>query len=44
MLLHYFVKVETPKVYVNINSAFYVNYITAMKCTKLHWKFHEMFW
>jgi len=36
MLLHYLVKVETPKMHVNTNSAFNVNYKIAAKCTKLH--------
>ena len=36
MLLLYLVKVETPKMHVNINSAFNSNYETAVKCTKLH--------
>jgi len=36
MLLHYLVKVETPKMHVNTNSAFNVNYKIAVKCTKLH--------
>jgi len=42
--LHYFVKIETPKMHVNISSSFNVNYETAVKCTKLHWQFHKMFW
>ena len=36
ILLHYLVKVETPKVFVNANSAFNVNYEIAVKCIKLH--------
>jgi len=36
VLLHYLVKVETPKMHVNTNSAFNVNYKIAVKCTKLH--------
>jgi len=36
MLLHYLVKVETPKMHVNTNSSFNVNYKIAVKCTKLH--------
>jgi len=36
MLLHYFVKVETPKMRVNTNSAFNVNYEIAVTFTKLH--------
>jgi len=44
VLLHYLVKVETPKMNVNTNSAFNVNYKIAVKCTKLHWQFHKMFW
>jgi len=36
MLLHYLVKVETPKMHVNTNSAFNFNYKIAVKCTKLH--------
>jgi len=43
MSLHYFVKVETPKMRVNTNSAFNVNYEIAVKCAKLHWQFHKMF-
>jgi len=43
MLLHYLVKVETPKMHVNTSSAFNVNYKIAIKCTKLHWQFHKMF-
>jgi len=38
MLLHYLVKVETPKMHANTNSAFNVNnYEIAVKCTILHW-------
>jgi len=44
VLLHYLIKVETPKMHVNTNSAFNVNYKTAIKCTKLQWQFHKMFW
>ena len=44
MLLHYVVKVETLKMHVNTNSSFNVNYEIAVKCTKLHWEFHKMFW
>jgi len=44
MLLHYLVKVETPKVHVNATSAFNVNYKVAVTCIKLHWQFHEIFW
>jgi len=44
MLLNYLVKVETPKMHVNTNSAFNVNYKIAVKCTKLHCQFHKMFW
>jgi len=36
MLLHYLVKVETPKMHINTPSAFNVNYKIAVKCTKLH--------
>ena len=43
LLLHYLVKFETPKMHVNTNSAFNVNYKIAAKCTKLHWQFHKMF-
>jgi len=35
MLLHYLVKVKTPKMHVNTNSAFNVNYKIAIKCIKL---------
>jgi len=31
MLLHYLVKVETPKMYANTNSAFNINYEIAVK-------------
>jgi len=34
MLLHHLVKVETPKMHVNPNSSFNVNYEIAVKCTK----------
>jgi len=44
LLLHYLVKVETPNMHVNTNSAFNVNHKIAVKCTKLHWQFHKMFW
>jgi len=44
MLLHYLVKVETQKMQVNTNSVFNVNYKIAVKCTKLQWQFHQMFW
>ena len=43
VLLHYLVKIETPKMHVNTNSAFNVNYKIAAKCTKLQWQFHKMF-
>ena len=43
VLLYYLVKVGTQKMHVNINSAFDVNYGTAVKCTKLHWHSHKMF-
>ena len=36
MLLHYLVKVETPKMHVNTTSAFNVNYNIAITCIKLH--------
>jgi len=36
MLLYCLVKVETPKMHVNTNSAFNVNYKIAVTCTKLH--------
>jgi len=36
MLLHYLVKVEKPKMHVNPNSAFNVNYKIAVTCIKLH--------
>jgi len=36
VLLHYFVKFETPKMHANTNSAFNANYKIAVKCTKLH--------
>jgi len=45
MLLHYPVKVETPKMHTNTNSSFNVNYEIAVKCIKLHWQFHKkVFW
>jgi len=44
MLLHYLVKFEPPKMHVNTNSAFNVNYEIAVKCAKLHWQFHKIFW
>jgi len=44
MLLHYLVKFETPKMHVNTNSGFNLNYKIAVKCTKLHWQFHKLFW
>jgi len=34
MLLHYLVKAETPKMHVNTNSAFNVNYERAIKSIK----------
>jgi len=36
MLLHALAKVETPKMHVNTNPAFKLNYEIAIKCTKLH--------
>jgi len=44
MLLHYLVKVETPKIHVNTNSAVNVNYEIAVIYTKWHWQFHKIFW
>jgi len=44
MLLLYLVKVETTKMHVNTNSAFNINYEIAVKCKKLYWQFHKMFW
>jgi len=41
VLLHYLVRVETPKMHVNTNSAFNVNCKIAIKCTKLHWQFSQ---
>jgi len=41
MLLHYLVKFETPKMHVNINSAFNDSYEIAVTCTKLHWQFQK---
>jgi len=43
LLLHYLVKVETPKMHMNTNSTFNVNYEIAGKCTKLHGNFHKVF-
>jgi len=34
-LLYYLLKVETPKMHVNINSSFNIDYKTAIKGTKL---------
>jgi len=36
MLLHYLVKVETPKMHVNTTSAFNANYKIAVTCIKFH--------
>jgi len=44
MLLHYLVKVEKPKMYVNTTSAFNVNYKIAVTCIKLRCQYHKMFW
>jgi len=44
MLLHYLVKVETPKMHVTTTSAFNVNFKIAVTCIKSHWQFHKMFW
>jgi len=45
MMLHDFVKVETPKMHVNTTSAYDVNYKIAVTCTKLHHtQFHKSFW
>jgi len=44
MLLHYLVKVETPKIHVTATSAFNVNYKIAVTCIKLYCQFHKMFW
>ena len=44
VLLHNLVKFETSKMHVNTNSAFNVTYKIAVKCTKLHWQFHKLFW
>jgi len=41
ILLHDLVKSETPKMHVNTNSAFNVNYRIAIKCTKLQWQFQK---
>jgi len=41
MLPHYLVKFETPKMHVNINSSFNVNFETAVRCTKLHRQFQK---
>jgi len=30
--------------HVNTNSALNVNYAIVVKCIKLHWQFHKMFW
>jgi len=44
MLLHYRVKIETPKMHVNTTSAFYVNYKIAVTCIEFHWQFRTTFW
>jgi len=44
MLLHYLVKLDTPKMHVNTTSAFNINYRIPVTCIKLHWQFHKMFW
>jgi len=44
LLLHYLVKVETPKMHVNTTSAFNVNYKIAVTCIKFYWQFHKMSW
>jgi len=36
MLLHYFVKVEKPKMHVNTTLALNVNYKIVITCIKLH--------
>jgi len=36
MLLHYLVKVETPKMHVNTTSAFNAKYKVAVSCIKFH--------
>jgi len=40
IMLHYLVKVETPKIHVNTTSASNVNCRIAVTCIKLHWQFH----
>ena len=42
ILLHYLVKVETPKMHVDTTSAFNFNHKIAVTCIKLHWQFHKM--
>ena len=42
ILLHYLVKFETLKMYVNTNLAFDVNYKITIKCIKLRWQLHKM--
>jgi len=44
VLLNYLVKFEKPKMHVNMNSSFNVNYKISVICTKLQWQFHKMFW
>jgi len=36
LLLHYLVKLDTPKMHVNTTSASNVNYKIVLKCIKLH--------
>jgi len=36
MLLHYLMKVKTPKMHVNTTSVFNVNYKIAVTCIKLY--------
>jgi len=43
MMLHYLVKVETPKMHVNTTSAYNVDYKISVTCIKLHWQHHKIF-
>jgi len=44
VLPHYLIKIEIPKMHVNTNSAYNVNYKTVVKCIKLQWQFDKRFW
>jgi len=42
-MLHYLVKLETPKMHANTTSVYYVNYKIAVTCIILHWRFRKTF-